>query len=183
MGFQPSDYLIKKRRYSAFFGTDFEILLRGLKIDTLLLCGGLTDVCVHYTFVDGHQSDYFCWGKENCIARSSEEAHEAALRGMEYLWEGARRSLNEVPDGLDGFAEFPLVVGPQKGIIPPKETTLNNYGLLGELTEGGKPTKTRVFRFQRTFLLIFILFFKGEVLPIIKNKKLWTRFFRERYNW
>jgi hypothetical protein len=34
MGFLPNDYPIKKRRYSAFFGTDFEILLRGLKIDT-----------------------------------------------------------------------------------------------------------------------------------------------------
>ena len=29
MGSLPADYLIKKRRYSAFFGTDFEILLRG----------------------------------------------------------------------------------------------------------------------------------------------------------
>ena len=38
MDFRPDDYLIKKRRYSAFFGTDFEILLRGLKVDTLLLC-------------------------------------------------------------------------------------------------------------------------------------------------
>ena len=51
LGFVPGDYLIQKRRYSAFFGTDLEILLRGLKADTLLLCGGLTDVCVHYTFV------------------------------------------------------------------------------------------------------------------------------------
>ena len=40
-GFLPNDYLIKKRRYSAFFGTDFEILLKGLRADTLLLCGGL----------------------------------------------------------------------------------------------------------------------------------------------
>ena len=60
MGFQAGDYEVPKRRYSAFFGTDLEILLRGLKVDTLILCGGLTDVCVHYTFVDGHQSDYFC---------------------------------------------------------------------------------------------------------------------------
>jgi len=96
MGFVPADYLIKKRRYSAFFGTDFEILLRGLKVDTLLLCGGLTDVCVHYTFVDGHQSDYFCRVIEDCVAGSSEEAHEAALRAMEYLQTGARRSLREV---------------------------------------------------------------------------------------
>ena len=103
MGFRPDDYLIKKRRYSAFFGTDLEILLRGLKVDTLLLCGGLTDVCVHYSFVDGHQSDYFCRVIEDCVAGSSEEAHEAALRAMEYLQSGARRSLADVLAAMDDF--------------------------------------------------------------------------------
>ena len=96
MGFLPNDYLIKKRRYSAFFGTDLEILLRGLKVDTLLLCGGLTDVCVHYTFVDAHQSDYFCRVIEDCVAGSSKPAHDASLNAMEYLQTGARRSLSEV---------------------------------------------------------------------------------------
>ena len=96
MGFRDDDYLVPKRRYSAFFGTDFEILLRGLKIDTLLLCGGLTDVCVHYTFVDAHQSDYFCRVIEDCVAGSSLEAHEAALRAMEYLQNGARQPLRDV---------------------------------------------------------------------------------------
>lgn len=89
MGFRKGDYVIPKRRYSAFFGTDFEILLRGLKVDTLILCGGLTDVCVHYTFVDGHQSDYFCRVVEDCVGGSSVEAHEAALKAMEYLQSGA----------------------------------------------------------------------------------------------
>jgi len=103
MDFRPDDYLIKKRRYSAFFGTDLEILLRGLKVDTLLLCGGLTDVCVHYTFVDGHQSDYFCRVIEDCVAGSSEAAHEGALRAMEYLQTGARRDLGEV---LGAMADF-----------------------------------------------------------------------------
>ena len=102
MGFLPTDYLIRKRRYSAFFGTDFEILLRGLKVDTLLLCGGLTDVCVHYTFVDAHQSDYFCRVIEDCVAGSSLEAHEASLRAMEYLQSGARRSLSEVVAAMSG---------------------------------------------------------------------------------
>ena len=105
MGFQPTDYLIKKRRYSAFFGTDFEILLRGLKVETLLLCGGLTDVCIHYTFVDGHQSDYFCRVIEDCVAGSSEDAHEAALRAMEYLQNGARRSLGEVLNAMNEYEE------------------------------------------------------------------------------
>ena len=103
LGFLPTDYLIKKRRYSAFFGTDFEILLRGLGIDTLLLCGGLTDVCVHYSFVDGHQSDYFCRVIEDCVAGSSEQAHESALQAMEYLQTGARRSLDEVLAAMEDY--------------------------------------------------------------------------------
>ncbi len=96
MDVRADDIVIRKRRYSAFFGTDFEIYLKGLKIDTLILVGGLTDVCVHYTFVDGHQSDYFCRVIEDCVAGSSVEAHEAALRAMEYLQTGAVRSLSEV---------------------------------------------------------------------------------------
>ena len=100
MGYLPTDYIVQKRRYSAFFATDLEILLRGLKVDTLLMCGGLTDVCVHYTFVDGHQHDYFCRVIEDCVAGSSLDAHEASLRAMEYLQTGAVRSLTEVIDAM-----------------------------------------------------------------------------------
>ncbi len=96
MDVRPDDIVIRKRRYSAFFGTDFEIYLKALKVNTLILVGGLTDVCVHYTFVDGHQSDYFCRVIEDCVAGSSVEAHEAALLAMEYLQSGAVRSLAEV---------------------------------------------------------------------------------------
>ena len=58
---QPADgeYHIVKRRYSGFIGTEFELLLRGLSVSTLVLIGGLTDVCVHYTFADAHQRDYY----------------------------------------------------------------------------------------------------------------------------
>ncbi len=70
-----------------------------------LLCGCLTDVCVHYTFVDGHHSDYFCRVIEDCVAGSSERAHEGALQAMEYLQAGARRSLDEVLDAMDRCSE------------------------------------------------------------------------------
>lgn len=92
MGYRPSDYIVQKRRYSAFFGTDLEILLRGLKTDTLILCGGLTDVCVHYTFADAHQWDYFCRVAEDCTGASSRAAHDASLAAMEYLQTGAVQS-------------------------------------------------------------------------------------------
>lgn len=90
------DYLIPKRRYSAFFGTDFQILLRGLKVDTLFLCGGLTDVCVHYTFADAHQHDYHARVIEDCVGGSSWEAHTASLNAMEYLQHGARCTSSQV---------------------------------------------------------------------------------------
>lgn len=105
VGMRPDDYFIRKRRYSCFFGTELEILLKGLKADTLILIGGHTDVCVHYTFVDAHQHDYFCRVVEDCVAGSSLDAHEGALRAMEYLQTGARRTSEEVRrafEQLDG---------------------------------------------------------------------------------
>jgi len=96
LGMRPDDYRISKRRYSAFYGTDLEILLKGLKVETLILVGGLTDVCVHYTFVDAHQGDYFCCVIEDCVAGSSFEAHQASLNAMEYLQHGAIRTIDEV---------------------------------------------------------------------------------------
>lgn len=96
LGIRKGDYTVPKRRYSAFFGTDLEILLKGLKAETLILVGGLTDVCVHYTFVDAHQSDYYCRVIEDCVAGSSEEAHAASLKAMEYLQTGAVQSMETV---------------------------------------------------------------------------------------
>ena len=51
LGMQADDYFIRKRRYSCFFGTELEILLKGLKADTLILIGGHTDVCVHLSLI------------------------------------------------------------------------------------------------------------------------------------
>lgn len=96
LGIRPDDYRIQKRRYSAFYGTDLEILLKGLRAETLILTGGLTDVCVHYTFVDAHQGDYYCRVIEDCVAGSSLDAHRASLSAVEYLQHGAVRSLDDV---------------------------------------------------------------------------------------
>ncbi len=104
VGMRPDDYFIRKRRYSCFFGTEFEILLKGLKADTLILIGGHTDVCVHYTFVDGHQHDYFCRVVEDCVAGSSLRAHDGALEAMEYLQTGARCTSAEVTAAFDALA-------------------------------------------------------------------------------
>ena len=90
------EYLISKRRYSAFFGTDLEILLKGLKVDTLYLIGGLTDVCIHYTAADVHQNDYFIRVVTDAVAGSSEEAHRYALKAIKYLQRDALITVADV---------------------------------------------------------------------------------------
>lgn len=90
------DYYVPKRRYSCFIGTDFEILLRGLGVQTLLLVGGLTDVCVHYTFADAHQRDYHVRVVEDCVGGSSRRSHDAALDAMAYLQRAARCTTSDV---------------------------------------------------------------------------------------
>ncbi len=99
----PDEYHVIKRRYSAFFGTDLEILLKGLNAQTLILCGALTDVCVHYTFVDAHQNDYHVRVAADAVGGSCQSAHDASLNAMEYLQAGALRSTEEVVAAFGTF--------------------------------------------------------------------------------
>ena len=80
-----NEYLIVQRRYSSFYGTDLDVLLRGLKAEWLVILGSLTDVNIHYTFVGAHMRDYYLKVLSDCGVGSSEEAHVAALKAMAYL--------------------------------------------------------------------------------------------------
>jgi nicotinamidase-related amidase len=106
------EYSIAKRRYSCFFGTDLEILLKGLRASTLVLIGGLTDVCVHYTFADGHQHDYHMRVVSDCVIGSTQARHEASLSAMEYLQHGAGRTTSEL---IDQFAAYAASSQVEKG--------------------------------------------------------------------
>jgi nicotinamidase-related amidase len=99
---EKSDYVIDKRRYSAFFGTDLNILLRGLGIDTLYITGAATDVCVYLTAMDAHQYDFFVRVPRDCVAGTSPPAHEAALTAIERLQNG---SLTESAKVIESFRE------------------------------------------------------------------------------
>ena len=68
---------------------------------TLLLVGGLTDVCIHYTAADAHQHDYAVRVLTDCVAGSSERAHAATLEAIEYLQRDALVTAADVHDWLD----------------------------------------------------------------------------------
>ena len=90
------EHPMQKRRYSCFVGTDLSILLRGLGVDTLVLVGAMTNVCVHYTFADAHQEDLHVHVVEDAVYGSDWPAHHAALTAMAYLQRDARVTTAEV---------------------------------------------------------------------------------------
>ena len=53
------------------------------------------------TFVDAHQGDYYCYVIEDCTTGSSKEAHESALKAMEYLQNGTVVSRSQMIEKID----------------------------------------------------------------------------------
>lgn len=78
----PEDYVIKKRRYSAFVGTDLELILRDQRIDTLILCGTKTNVCIRATAQDGFEHNYRVIVPRECVATDKPHLHEANLEDI-----------------------------------------------------------------------------------------------------
>lgn len=91
-----TEFQMTKRRYSCFFATDLNLLLKGLKVENVYLIGLLTDVCVHYTAADAHQNDYHVKVIKEAVGGSSLKAHQAALDAVEYLQHGSIISINEL---------------------------------------------------------------------------------------
>jgi nicotinamidase-related amidase len=54
----PGEHVIKKHRYSGFFGTDLDIILREWGIDTVIISGTTTENCCHATARDAMFRNY-----------------------------------------------------------------------------------------------------------------------------
>lgn len=52
------DFIVPKRRYSGFFGTDLDLLLRELGIKTVIAVGEDTNICVLHTLADAYFLGY-----------------------------------------------------------------------------------------------------------------------------
>ncbi len=76
-----SDYLVKKNRYSAFAPGASRLggLLRGLRRDHLIMCGGATDVCLGMTAADAMMQDYKVFIVGDLTATLNKERQRIAL--------------------------------------------------------------------------------------------------------
>lgn len=54
----PDDFIIPKRRYDAFFQTDLDLTLRELGVDTLIVVGADTNICVLQTLAGAYFRGY-----------------------------------------------------------------------------------------------------------------------------
>ncbi|WP_196717367.1 isochorismatase family cysteine hydrolase [Actinomyces trachealis] len=52
------DYVVPKRRYSAFYATDLDLTLRELGRDTLIVVGADTNICVLHTLASAYYLGY-----------------------------------------------------------------------------------------------------------------------------
>ena len=81
---QPSDYVIDKTRPSAFYNTNIEGILRGRHIETVVVCGVTTEICVESTVRDAFFRDYWVVVVKDAVAALDPMRHEGSLRTIEF---------------------------------------------------------------------------------------------------
>jgi len=75
-----SEPVIDKPGKGAFYQTDLDLMLRNRGIDTLLVCGVTTEVCVHTTVREANDRGYRCVVVADCCGSYFPEFHEVGLR-------------------------------------------------------------------------------------------------------
>jgi nicotinamidase-related amidase len=72
--------VVDKPGKGAFYATDLQSILINHQIETLLVCGVTTEVCVHTTVREANDRGYRCIVLSDCCASYFPEFHEIALR-------------------------------------------------------------------------------------------------------
>ena len=80
------DYVIEKRRYSGFFHTDLDLLLKELGIDTVIMTGLHTHMCVRHTSADAYQLGYNVWVCKDATNSFTLEDYESGLKYLQDVY-------------------------------------------------------------------------------------------------
>ncbi|WML48287.1 isochorismatase family protein [Neobacillus sp. PS3-34] len=80
LGVSSTDYVVTKRQWGAFFGTDLDLQLRRRGIDTIVLCGIATNIGVESTAREAFQYGYNQIFITDAMTTFSQEAHDASCK-------------------------------------------------------------------------------------------------------
>jgi nicotinamidase/pyrazinamidase len=89
-GLEPhkGDYVLTKKRFSAFFETGLEKLLRSLGVEHLIITGTVTNICIFATALDAITRGYSVTVIEEGVTALNEEDHRFALKQIEQVFGG-----------------------------------------------------------------------------------------------
>lgn len=82
------DYFIIKPRHSGFYQTNLDLLLKYLKVHTLILTGMAADICVLFTANDAYLREFEIVVPSDCCASEAEDYRQQALRLVERVLKG-----------------------------------------------------------------------------------------------
>ena len=77
---RESDFIITKRQWGAFYGTELDLQLRRRGIDTIILCGIATDIGVESTARVAYEYGYTQIFAEDALAARSADGHRHAVK-------------------------------------------------------------------------------------------------------
>jgi len=81
---RPHDKIILKHRYSSFYNTDLETVLRCLKIEDVVIAGIMTNMCCESTARDAYYRDYRVFFPADGTGSINEEMHLASLLNLAF---------------------------------------------------------------------------------------------------
>jgi nicotinamidase-related amidase len=81
---EKNEKVILKHRYSAFYNTDLETILRCLQIEDLLIVGIMTNMCCESTARDAYYRDYRVFLPADATGSINEEMHLASLLNLAF---------------------------------------------------------------------------------------------------
>mgnify|MGYP001128109375 CR=1 FL=1 len=83
---RKGDLVVEKRRYSAFYGTALDLLLRELEVDTVILTGIHAHICVQHTAADAYFRAYKVIVPVDCVEATTEDARMGAIDFMKKVY-------------------------------------------------------------------------------------------------
>jgi nicotinamidase-related amidase len=98
---QPTDVVVRKRQWGAFYGTDLDLQLRRRGLTTIVICGIATEFGVESTARDGYERGYEMIFAEDAMTGTTAESHiNSTTRIFPRL--GRVRATEEIVAALEG---------------------------------------------------------------------------------
>ena len=82
LGPEPSDFIITKKQWGAFYGTELDLQLRRRKMETIVLCGIATSIGVESTARFAYEYGYQQIFAEDAMTSRAEEEHANSVKNI-----------------------------------------------------------------------------------------------------